>query len=76
MKYLIFDTFEEAEIRNEKTTISLSGFKPSNLSKYWFSMISKDDQFALIIDDENLVNESERENLKDEDWMKDNGWTI
>lgn len=76
MKYLIFNTESEAQVRNHEICVSQGSGKPGDITQYWFSTIMNNLECALVVDDESLLTDIERENLKDEQWMTNNGWTI
>lgn len=76
MKYLIFNNELEAQNRNNEICISQGSGKPGDITRFWFGIINKESDFALVVDDESLLTDIERQNLKDEQWMVNNGWTI
>jgi len=74
-KYLIFNTKEEGENRNKEIAISLGCNQNQNdITKYWFAMLEKGNEIALVITDETLLSEDEKSRLKDEEYMIENGW--
>lgn len=74
MKYLIFPSEAEAQFRNNQIAISQGSGGADDVTQYWFGMITKDGKAALVIENEDLLEDSEKAELKDEDYMKENNW--
>lgn len=72
MKYLIFNTENELNTRNEQ--IALFQGCTGDVTQYWFGVIKHPDQdlWALCVDNESLLSEQEQSQLKTEEQMT--GW--
>ena len=71
MQYLIFPTEQEAQDRSHQIAEEQGC---SGVTQYWFGWINKDPQSALQVDQPELLTEEEVAELKDEQYMEDNGW--
>lgn len=73
MKYLIYDTKQEAIDRTRQIAIKQGC---SGVTTQWFGVIEKDEQGALQIpeDEFDKLTEQEIQSLKSEEYMKENGW--
>jgi hypothetical protein len=79
MKYLIFDTEDKANTRNQQIAIEQgAGDNQGDITQYWFAMIKhqENDLWCLCIpeDDLNKITEEEKSNLKDYNYLENNGW--
>lgn len=76
MSYLIFSTKQEALNRSQEICISQGCTR--NTTTYWFDVIKNKitNEAVMIIPEgqENLLTEQEVSNLKNYQYMYDNGW--
>ena len=69
--YLIFPTEQAAMDRNHEIAVAQGC---SGTTQYWFSWIVKDPEAALVVDQPDLLTPEEVAELKDYQYMDDNGW--
>lgn len=75
MKYLIFNTEEQALDRSHEIAINEGC---NGVTKYWFGVIKHpiDDNAAMEVSEDEVdkLNTTEQDDLKNRQYMEDNGW--
>lgn len=79
MKYLIFNTRSDADIKNQQIATSQgAGTTAGDVTRFWFNTIDnlQTQQAALQVYDESVLSQQDIQDLKDEQYMIDNGWDL
>jgi hypothetical protein len=73
MKYLIYNTKKQATARTRQIAIEQGC---SGVTTEWFGILENGEQAALQIPEEETdkLKEQEIQSLKDEEYMRENGW--
>lgn len=76
MKYLIYNTKQEALNRSHEIAVMLGSGGGDDVTQYWFAVVENSDtgQAAMEVENEGLLQPAEIAELKDEQYMIDNGW--
>lgn len=75
MKYLIFPSFDMALQRSHNIAVEQGAGKEGDVTQYWFGTIEHEDgRAAMEVSDEALITDAEKLELKDENWMENDGW--
>jgi hypothetical protein len=76
VKYLIFPTIQDSLYRSNQIAIS-QGCDENSVTQYWFGSIEHSDgRAALEVTDESFLTENEVLELKDFEWMKNEGFNL